>query len=287
MQIRGLNHALAVGANRAATTRMPSRAIWATCPVAELLTGTKDGYHYWNDFTFGHYTQAANVAASATTIRDGGMCAFTGATAGGTVGPSLSAPYGVVELKNTTDGQTTILQALGAGNIAGQVVFEASKRLWFEARVKIANITDNEHGIFVGFAEEGLAVDAGVITAADALVDKDLVGFAKLATDEAVVKTVHNTASGGGVTEVDATAGTMAADTWTKLGIYCDGTRVYFFKDGTQLDTSVLLTATNFPDGEEMAFYYALVVGSGGGDCTASIDWLRVAQERAYADEVA
>jgi hypothetical protein len=281
MPLQGLNELAAIGGSRASASRMPSRALWRDCPWFELQGGTKDGFAIFNDLVYGHYTQAANVAASATTIRDGGMCAFTGATAGATVAPATDAPTGVVKLANTTDGESTVLQLCGNGNIAGQFVFEASKRVWMEARIKVANITDNEHGVALAFAEEGRTITAGILTAADAVADVDIVGFAKLATDEAVLKTVHNTASGGGISVVSATAGTVAADTWTKVGLYCDGTRVYFFQDGTLLADSVALTATNFPDGEEMALYFALVPGSGGGDCTASIDWFKVAQERA------
>lgn len=269
---------LGSGAAMANAARMPSASIWKNCPWDELNAGQLDGFTYWNDFVQGHYSQAANVAASATTIRDGGMCAFTGATAGGTVAPALDSPYGVVKLANTTDGETTILQALGNGNIAGQVVFEAGRRVWFEARVKVLNTTTNEHDIFVGFGEEGLAVNAGVITAADALTDKDLIGFNKLGAATTALTITHNTAGGGGVTNL-ATATTIAADTWANYGIVCDGTTVFFYKDGVQI-TSVLLSATNFPDGEEMAFYYALVAGSGGGDEVASIDWLKVAMQR-------
>lgn len=273
-----------LGLNSAASaqTRMWSPGLWANCPWTELERGeTFDGFTYWNDFVAGHYTQAANVAASATTIRDGGMCAFTGATAGGTVAPATDAPYGVVKLLQTTDGETTCLQALGNGNIAGQVVFEAGKRVWAEFRVKVANITTNEHGCYFGFGEEGLVSAAGVISAADALADKDFIGFFYTAVATTACGTVVNTAGGGGITTVAASAATFAADTWTNLGIYCDGTTIYFYQDGVQLAASVALSATNVPDGEEMAFYLALVTGSGGGDCIASIDWLRVAQQRA------
>jgi hypothetical protein len=281
MHLKELNKLAAVGGNRTASSRMPSAGIWRNCPYFELQNGLKDGHAVFNDFTTGHYTQAANVAASATTIRDGGMAAFTGATAGGTVGPSLAAPYGVVELKNTTDGEATVLQLAGNGNIAGQFVFEAGKKTWMEARIKVANITTNEHGVALVFGEEGLTTATGVITAADALADKDLVGFHYTAAATTAIGTYHNTAGGGGISTIDATAGVLAADTFTKLGLYSDGTTVKFFQDGVLLDTTVLVAATNFPDGEEMALYFALVTGSGGGDCTASIDWFRAAQERA------
>ena len=46
---------------------MGSPLLWADCPYAELIDGTKDGYAYFDDL-LGTYVQATNVAASATAI---------------------------------------------------------------------------------------------------------------------------------------------------------------------------------------------------------------------------
>jgi hypothetical protein len=260
----------------AAGTRQPSNAIWQTCPWDLIQAGAVDGITYWNDFY--NAVQAANVAAAATTM-DNGVVAFTGATAGSTVSSNADEPYGVAALNCTTDDETVCIAALSGRNTAGQIVFESGKQVWMEARVKIASIADDLIGMFCGFGEEGLCVTVGVIGANDALTDKDLIGFHKDAAAEAVLAVKHNTAGGGGITSLIATAAAMVADTYMKLGIYCDGTTVYFYVNGVVNATSVLLSAINFPDGEEMAFYYALT-NKGGGDCVAEIDWVKIAQLR-------
>ncbi len=257
-------------------TRMPSAAIWKSCPWNEILAGQVDGHVYYNDFTEGGYTLAANQT---TTKLDRGVTGWTSGTAGSTLSVLTTAPYGVVVLSSTTDNEGAGISILGSANAAGQIVFEAGKRVWFEARVKTVNITDSKYNLFVGFAEEALNFEGGIITTSDALTDKDLVGFQRVFADGDKLDVVHNTASGGGVTTAGADAVTVVADTWINIGIYCDGTTVYFYADGTEVD-SVALTATNFPDGEEMAFYMQLMLGH-ADDATASIDWVRIAQQRA------
>ena len=72
---------------------------------------------------------------------------------------------------------------------------------------------------------------------------------------------------------------TLEATTWTKLGIYCDGSTVTFFKDGVALATTTTTATADFPDGEEMAFYLQNMCGAAGTVGTVTLDWLRIAQE--------
>lgn len=268
-----------IGANSAPANadRMPTAALWANCPWAEILEGRVDGHVLFEDF-LGNFVQAANVAASATTLPSP-FAAFTGATAGGTVAQPTDEPYGVLQLNNTTDNETTCV-AVGGKQLAGQWILQAGKRLWAETRVKLNTVSDTKLGAFIGFGEEGLCVTVGICAADDTLTDKDLVGFFHNAADGDQLDLVHNTASGGGVTtlEGDALATALAADTYTKLGIYCDGTTIFFYQDGTLLN-SVALSATNVPDGEELCFYFAMT-SSGGDDIVMEVDWLKLAQQR-------
>jgi len=258
------------------TVRNISPAIWQTCPWEEIKANPGLGVTFESDFL--DFTQAANIAAVAS-IQQNGVVAFTGATAGSTVTQETDEPYGVACLSCTTDNETVCLTGPGK-NVAGHFVFETGKKLWMEARVKLPVLTDDLQGVFVGLGEEGLCVTVGVIGADDAMTDKDYVGFHHLAADGDTFDTVFNT-SGGGTSPVTikADAVTIVADTYVNLGIYCDGTTVYFYKDGVVLADSVALTATDFPDGEEMAWYMALT-NKGGGDAVANIDWVRIAQLR-------
>lgn len=281
MGLRQLNYQLAVGGARSASSRMSSRKIWSTCPWAELANGTRDGFAIFDDLIHGIEVtnNKAVAAAQALGTVAPGWAACTAATAGTNITTVTTTPYGNVKLESTTDNEDAIISLLGSYNIAGQVVFEANKRVWMEARIKQLNITDSKANLFCGFAEEGLVATTTLLTASDAMADKDYVGFQRVFADGDALDVVHNTASGGGATTAGADACTIVADTWTNVGMYCDGTTVFFYQDAALVD-SVLLTATNFPDGEEMAFYFGIMLGH-GDTFSANIDWVKIAQERA------
>jgi hypothetical protein len=260
-----------LGANR-----LPTSELWKNCPFFDLKCGTRDGFADFIDFTEG-VTHATNVAAAASALPNG-MCAFTGATAGSGIATLATIPTGVISLANATDNETTVLSLLGGKNQAGQLIFEAGKKVWFETRVKVSTIADSKFGVFVGMAEEALAVTVGILAAAGTLTDKDLVGFWRVEGDGDKLDLVFNTAGGGGITTLAADAVTLAADTWVKLMIYCDGTTVFFYADGVLL-SSVALTATNFPNGEEMALYFAMTMAATEAG-TVGIDWVKYAELR-------
>lgn len=276
MSMRYLNRRRAVGGELASATRMPTPALWKNCPAQELADGTKDGFLFWDDFTQNGLVLANNNAAGVWL--QGGWVGQTAATAGTTISTITTKPYGVVHLETTTDNEDAIISNLCGKNTAGMVNFVSGQRVWFEARVSNLNITDSKFNFFVGFAEEALCDTTELITASDAMADKDFVGFQRVFADGDKLDIVYNTASGGGATTGLADAVTLVADTFVKVGIYCDGTTVYYYLDGTLSGTTTLLSATNFPNGEEMAFYCGIMAGH-GDTCSAEIDWVKVAQE--------
>ena len=257
-----------------AAGRGPSPLIWDTCPVLGYAANPTDGMVYFNDFQ-GNYALANNQTA---TLLDAGVMGFTGATAGSTIDQETDEPNGSLTLNSTTDNESCGISVLGGKNAAAMFVFTAGKKSWFEARVKFVNITDAKIGGFIGFAEEALLSEGGLIADDGTLTDKDLFGFFRVEADGDKLDTVHNTASGGGVTTLQSDAVTLEADTYKKIGFYCDGTTITLYADGVALGTTVALAATNFPDGEEMAFYMVLNEGS-GDDASMTIDWVRIARE--------
>jgi hypothetical protein len=92
------------------------------------------------------------------------------------------------------------------------------------------------------------------------------------------VASIYNTESGGtSPATVDADAATIEADTFTKIGMYCDGTTVWFYQNGVR-GTGIALATADFPDDIEMAFYMALMLGH-GDLASIEIDWVAIAQE--------
>lgn len=277
MSVKDLNYRSAVGkSNQTSATRMFSPSVWTDCPYFELVNGLKDGFAFFDDFAV-HGLNLATNATTATSLGNG----WYGSTANGTsvVRTSATAPTGVVELFATDDNQDSIISALCGGNIAGQVLFASTNRVWMEARIKRSVITDSKFGIYVGFAEEALCDTTEVIAATGTLADKDYVGFHALEADGDKFDLVYNTASSGNTpVTIEADSATIVADTWTKLGMYFDGTTLTFYQDGVSLATALPGSDTDFPDDQEMAFYIAQMPAH-ADDATTSVDWVRIARE--------
>jgi hypothetical protein len=252
-----------------AAGRGPSPLIWSDVPVLDTILNPTLGLYYFNDFEDGP------VLANNSTLYDQPVCGATGATAGSKLDIPTDEATGVLRLESTTDNEGAIIACLAGGNVGGQ--FLPSRTWAFEARIKQANITDSKFNTFIGFAEEALCADGSLIANTDAMADKDYFGFRRIFADGDKLDTVHNTAGGGGETELQADAVTIVADTWIKVGAKCDGTTVTFYADGVALATTVLLAATNFPDDQEMAFYFAIMLGHGDTGW-AEIDWVRIHQ---------
>lgn len=247
-----------------------SPAIWGAAPWEDVVLGRRRGTAYFEDFK-GHNSLANNQTV---TRLSGQLAGFTSATAGSTLANIATDPNGVLRLACTTDNEDVGIMALGGGNDGGGVVFSTTSQLFAEWRIKTANITDSKYSLFAGFAEEALCVAAAILEDDDTRSDKDYVAFCRLFDDGDKLSVIHNTASGGGETVAGNDVVTVVADTWINLGLRCDGTNVYFYANGVLVDT-VALSATNFPDGEEMAFYYTMANGH-ADDATSDIDWLKI-----------
>jgi hypothetical protein len=260
-------------AGGAAAGRGPSTGIWSTCPAIDYMLDPTKGMVYFNDFQ-GDYVLAANQAV---THLDHGVSGDTGATAGSTISVLATDPNGALVISGTTDNETSAISALGGKNTAGHFVLTSGKKSWFEARIKTANITDAKYGFFCGFAEEALLAEDSLLADDGTVNDKDYIGFLRVEGDGDKLDTVHRKAAGAAVV-VKADAITVAADTYIKVGFYCDGTTVTFYANGVALaDTCALATAT-VPTGEEMAFY--LILNNAAAEAaTVTIDWVRIARE--------
>lgn len=279
MHIRELDRLEAVGDQRAADTRKPSRLIWEDCPAMQLRRGLRDGLFFRDDF-LGSYVQAANVAAASTTLNDP-WAAFTDATAGATIasGVDPTDATGTMVLASTTAQEGVHVGLHTAKNSSAPIEAPtATNRIWLEARLKVLNVTVNEIALFFGLMERGRLVTLGTIaTLGAAVAAVDHVGFLKHSGGTTGIKTSHGN---GTSTILDAAAGTLAADTYTTLGLKWDGATFRFYQDNVLLATQLALGATQFPAGENMAVHFGMISGSGGGDITATIDWVQVAFER-------
>jgi len=254
------------------TGRGPSPAIWDDCPVLSLMINGTDGFYCYEDFILGPDV-AANNAASI----EGQVSVYTDANSA-TIKLLTDETVGAVSLApGATDNEDA---AIALGGITGACyAFSQSdaKAFWMEARLKKTATTASKLAWFFGLIEEGCLAADGVLADND-MATKDLIGFHQVEGDTTTVDTIHDTATGT-ITQVKDAAVTIVADTYVKLGMKFNPTTLVltFYKDGVPLADTVLASATNFPDGEEMCPVIAVrsVSATSPGDLT--VDWIRVA----------
>lgn len=251
------------------SARGPSPSIWAGSQVAEIIDNPNKGYHLFDDF-FNTPVYANGVSQAGYFPFQGTSVTIRGKT--GEVGGVLR--FGLPATDNIEGALIT------GGNIAGSVRLatgDEAKKLCFEARVRLAQLA--ETGVFIGLSEEGLAVTGTLAANTGALADKDFVGFhipmhASLARASAVYREAGNAA-----VNVKENALTLVADTWYKFGLVYDPTttKLTYFIDGEEVGSTLLATATNFPDGEELAMLMFTKAGEAGAK-NIDLDWWELLQ---------
>lgn len=297
MHLLELNRLGAVGDSRILDVRGHSRAIWSDCPWFDLINGTRDGMAFHDDFNRS-MIQAANVAASATTLPDPWV-AFTDSTAASTIASAVepSSAVGAVTLNITTANEGihmglftqknlgTIISGTNLAGTAGLGLASAAStpflnKVWLEARLKVSTVAANEISFFFGLMEKARVITLGTIatgSAAPAAVDH--FGWFKAGGGTVAAQTFI---SDGTATVQNATAATLVADTYINLGLTWDGTSGTlglgkFWVNGVADATTVTSATTQFPLAEGLSPYIGAISGSTAGDDIVTVDWVRFA----------
>lgn len=250
-----------------ASDRGPSEKLWkGNAPrYGEWFNNPSKGFGWFDDFlTFG-------ATANQYTI----LAADSGASAA----PIATEVGGVLRLTTGATDENEVGISWGlAASVLGKID-AGTGACGFEARIRPNTVADGNLLLACGMGEEAIMAANMLVDSTGVLVDKDFVGFQTLAASGTALKAVHNTASGGGTTNL-GTAGTLTAATWHKLGWWFDGIdKVTYFFNGVPMYT-VKESATNFPDGEELTF--ALYAKAGTAvTLTVDIDWWAFGQEAA------
>jgi hypothetical protein len=268
------------------TDAIPTIALWADCPIEEIKS-QGIGYLIQDDFQSFGGTVATNVGTY-----DGGYKSFeTTNTSLKTLTGAATDVGGIIRLLTTANDGEEVSFANGydLGGPFRLLKHDPSagtptigKKLWYETRVRFAQIVTQD--AILALTEEGLAVNDGWASDADAQADKDMVGFRILAATSSAVDAIHQKAGGSGATVVKAAAQTIVANTWYKFGMTYDpsastnGTLTWYV-NGTEVGNITNLGATKFPNGDKLNSLIG-IKNSTAAISSLDVDWLWIAQMR-------
>ena len=235
--------------------------IWSDCPLLEMTVDPTLGITDGDNFT--------RVQAT------GFPYELVGAN--GTFAAVAGQAQGVARILATgADNDEAYISS--NNDKAGIIKADATKNWWFEARVKLSQITA-EQGVFVGLAEE-TGVGADLMTD-DTMAMKvlDSIGFQIVhAVAAAAQWQSMMQLSGGARAAVNATLA-LGSTGYVKLGMKSVLGTVTFFVDGIADATTVLSSAANFPLDQVMEVVFATKTGKAAAN-SLDIDWWKVAQLR-------
>jgi hypothetical protein len=232
-----------------------SPTLWNQPPLAQHAVGGLDqGFGYRSDFL---------------SFTDTHEWVLTQATAG-TVAPDVAAIGGAVLLdsNSTTNNQGVQIQ-LGGAVGAASFIASANSKIYFEARVKIADIGSTTCQMFAGLA----IVDTSVFASA-ANSTANHIGFEAINT---TAMGIHSEKAG--TRSSTAAVHTVVDDDYVKLGFLVDGlTKITPFVNG---DAQTAIT-TNIPI---VAMTPSFVCHSSGTtDPILHVDWVACFQEENIAN---
>ena len=237
-----------------------SPTLWNQAPLAQIAAGGLDqGFGDKDDFLSYSVDDAGwnltQDGSAGTAIMDpaaiGGVLLLDSASSSAGLGPDLQ---------------------LGGAIAASSFIASASSKIYFEARVKFVDIGSTTLQMFVGMS----AVTAPLIDS-NANASANHVGFESF--DSLTLSFASEKAT---VRSVDTSAGTIAEDTYVKLGFVIDGlTKVTPFVNG-DAGTAITTGSTNIPI---LGMTPSLCIRSAGTtDPIMHIDWVAYYQEENIAN---
>lgn len=259
------------GSNTPNTGRGPSPWIWGDCPVQDLISGVREGIHFFDDFLTPAFTTPTTEANWGPFYK-----AFT--STGGALLPASPEWGGILGLLSDGDDEGASVATVG-------LPFQISRshgKLWFECRVKFSTIADTKFDAFIGFGDQMTLTATVPITAtAGAMADENWVGFHRLGTDGDYIDCRYKA---DGVTAVTSgsDAQVLVADTYVKLGMVYDPDDNYylrFYGNGIEIANKQIPSAagTDFPNDVPLGLVMAMLNAAAAGG-TFSVDWWRAAQ---------
>jgi hypothetical protein len=242
-----------------------SPLIWSDCPRLEMLLDPTLGHFVGDDFTLAN-------GESFTTAKN-----YVLAGANGTFTHLAADPNGVAVL--TAPGTDNDECNVNLNTGVGILKLDATKNWWYEARVKVNQITTAQ-GVFVGLIADDITMGVDFMNDNDMVMKvQDALGFQIIhAADAAAIWQTMQTLTDGARAAIDATYLTASTE-WVKLGMKCVSGTVTFYTNGVADATTTTSASTNYPLDQYVVPAFATKCGSAAAN-TLSIDWWYAAQLR-------
>ena len=258
----------------AANSGVGLSSFWADCPLQGSLIDPGLGYGLQDNFV------DVGLSGTITTIISqagtGKYLVFGGASS--TIAPDAALGGGLTlgltdidQATSITTKQTPFQVTSGAGS------------LWFEARVKTSTITTAEQAFFVGLMDTTAQTATVPLTATGTIADINCVGFHKQEANTTAFDTSYKANTVTAV-EVNSDVGTLAANTYIKLGFKFDTSNnvLSFYINGVLQAAQKTIpddTGTDFPADVTLAPVFAILAAT-ADDESFTIDWYKCFQAR-------
>jgi len=267
----------------------PSPIIWADCPVVTMQKDPGKGIHFMEDF-LGAYTNltagGALVGTPFTLVDNGGDGYATVDTT------AYDNEHGVIQIE--PDGETQYDEAYLVSQLLYQLVMNSRRKMWFEARIKLEDITA-DLSLICGLGDATLLEGSAVLEASatpDNIESRDFVGFVAFTDGTKIhdIDAIYNEVGDTSVTQVKDAAFAQASwinDTYVKLGLKFDGKKsLEYYINGAlvgtlDVDDFATVTANELtPLGIIIGTMVNDDPGSAGDAKYLAIDWIRFACDR-------
>lgn len=231
-----------------------SPTIFSQCPITIIKNGGfSEGFGYDTDFI---------------TFNDESPWVVTNATAGTAALDDAKGGVLLLDSASTTSGQGVQMQ-LGGATGAESFIASADSKIYFEARIKLADIGSTTVQAFLGLSE----VDTTVI-ASGANSSANHIGFEFIDDTDVDLKSEK-----AGTRSASDSLGTIVDDTYMKLGFIVDGvTKITPYIDGVA-GTAI---TTNIPIVEMTPTFVCQT--SGTTDPIMHVDWVACYQVERIAN---
>lgn len=273
------------------TTASPS-GFWGDCPQRELESDPERGFFKFDNFIDfplpGTQTTEISLPGSPYKVfsSSAGVWQADSMPHSAALVTPVASQGGVISGLCDTAGDQCVI---GTQQCPILLTTTQTSRVWFEARVAKTSILTNMGQLFVGLCENvagtyGAALPLADANATDATVA--MIGFNRLEDGLSVINTSYaDHAAVWTDIQASASSGTLAANTWIKLGMKVDmrdrNKCVRFYVNGVECSTGMTKTALlalTHVDVKPLGPCVAFFADSAGTADYTYIDWWQYAQ---------